>query len=272
VPLPQGVTDVRIYRVSIESCKYSMILSGSNAPPELPPIPIQYGDEESLLLVTNVVTGPDAPYGLYAFTFGAATPAGMTMDPDSGVIQWTPTEAQGPSTNEIPVIVTAHSSPLLKATNVVTIVIRETNQPPELQPDREFVGTDIGHPPYPGWTAADPDGSIEVTASGAGTYVGDDFHFSHEQVTGDFDVGVQISGMEGGTTGAAAGLMARVSLDFDSPFIQFTMNPPGGYAWYPAYRLVPGAPPTLWQGPLAAAADTPPGCGSSARARPSVPW
>jgi pectin methylesterase-like acyl-CoA thioesterase len=249
VPLPQGVTDVRIYRVSIESCKYSMILSGSNAPPELPSIPIQYGDEGSLLLVTNVVTGPDAPYGLYAFTFGAATPAGMTMDPDSGVIHWTPTEAQGPSTHEIPVIVTAYSSPLLKATNVVTLVIREANQPPVLRPDRDFVGTDIGHPPYPGWTAADPDGSIAVTASGVGTYVpGDDFHFSHQQVTGDFDVGVQISGMVGGTTGASAGLMARVSLDFDSPFIQFTMNPPGGYAWYPAYRLLPGEPPTLWHG------------------------
>lgn len=248
ISLPQGVTDVRIYRVSIESCKYSMILSGSNAPPELPPIPIQYGDEGSLLLVTNVVTGPDAPYGLYAFTFGAATPAGMTMDPDSGVIGWTPTEAQGPSTNEIQVIVTAHSSPLLKATNAVTVVIRETNQPPTLLPDREFVGTDIGHPPYPGWTAADPDGSIEVTASGPGTYVNDEFHFSHEQVEGDFDVGVQISNMEGGTTGASAGLMARVSLDAESPFVQFTMNPPGGYAWYPAYRLVRGGAPQLWHG------------------------
>lgn len=248
VTLPSGVTDVRVFRVSIESCKYGMILSGSNAPPELPPLPTQYGDEGSLLLVTNIVTGPDAPYGLYAFTFGAATPAGMTMDPDSGVIQWTPTEAQGPSTHEIPVIVTAHSSPLLKATNLVTVIIREVNQPPSLLQDRQLLGSDIGAPPYPGSTTNHADGSIEVAASGPGTSVGDDFHFSHEQVTGDFDVGVEISSMEGGMAGASAGLMARVSLDFDSPFIQLTMNPPGGYAWWPAYRLVPGAGPVLWQG------------------------
>lgn len=248
VPLPSGVTDVRVFRVSIESCKYGMILSGSNAPPELPPLPTQYGDEGSLLLVTNVVTGPDAPYGLYAFTFGAATPAGMTMDPDSGVIQWTPTEAQGPSTQEIPVIATAHSSPLLKATNVVTIVIREANQPPVLMPDRRLTGVDIGNPPYAGSTVYQPDGSIEVTASGPGTYVGDDFHFSHEQVEGDFDVGVQIAGMQGGDPRPSAGLMARVSLDSDSPFVQLTMNPPDGAGWWPAYRLVPGEPPALWHG------------------------
>ncbi len=248
VPLQEGVTDFRLFRVSVEACKYGMILSGSNAPPELPTIPTQYGDEESLLLVTNVVTGPDAPYGLYAFTFGTATPAGMTMDPDSGVIRWAPTEAQGPSTNEIWVIVTALSSPLLKATNVVTVVVREVNQPPSLLQDRQLLGRDIGAPPYPGSTTNHADGSIEVVASGPGTSVGDDFHFSHEQVEGDFDVGVQVSSMEGGTTGAAAGLIARVSLDFDSPFIQFTMNPPGGYAWYPAYRLVHGGASQLWHG------------------------
>lgn len=248
VPLPEAVTDVRLFRVSVEACKYGMILSGSNAPPELPAIPTQYGDEESLLLVTNVVTGPDAPYGLYTFTLGPGTPPGMTIDPDSGVIQWTPTETQGPGTNEISVIVTALSSPLLKATNVVTVVVREVNQPPTLLPDRQLAGSDIGATPYPGSTTNLPNGSIGVMASGFGTYWGDSFHFSHEQVEGDFDVGVEIESIEGGTSGASAGLMARVALEPDSPFVQLTLNPPGGSAWWPAYRVVPGEFPTLWQG------------------------
>lgn len=248
VALQEGVTDARLFRVSVEACKYGMLLSGSNTPPELSPRPVQYGVEDSLLLVTNVVTGPDAPYGLYAFTLGPGTPTGMAIDPDSGAIQWTPTEAQGPSTNEIPVIVTALSSPLLKATNVVTIVVREVNQPPTLLADRRLAGSDIGAPPYPGSTTNHADGSIEVVGSGFGTYWGDSFHFSYEQVEGDFDVGVEIRSIEGGTSGASAGLMARAALESDSPFVQLSLNPLGGSAWWPAYRVVPGAFPTLWQG------------------------
>jgi hypothetical protein len=251
VPLPNGVTDLRIYGISIEKCKFAMILSGSNAPPELPPLPVQFGNEESLLLVTNIVTGPDAPYGLYAFALGSGTPTGMSIDPDTGVIRWTPTEAQGPSTNNVSVIATAISSPLLKATNVVTIIIQEDNRPPVLLADRRLIGVDIGAPPSPGSTTYQPDGTIEVVASGAGPYVpGDDFHFSYEQVTGDFDFGVQIVSLEAVAPGTSAGIMARASLDFDSPTVYLTLQPPppvgSDYSFWAAYREVVGELAKLW--------------------------
>jgi hypothetical protein len=200
------------------------------------------------LVVTNLVTGPDAPYNLYAFTFGSGVPAGMTIDPDDGVIRWTPTEAQGPSTNEITVVATAISSPLLRATNVITLVIREVNQPPELLPDRQLLGVEVGNPPDAGSTTYLEDGSIEVVASGFGTYWSDDFHFAQEQIDGDFDIGVEVHSLDAAQVSAAAGLMARVSLDRDSLLVGFYMQRPGSYAWWPEYRAELGVYPSLWRG------------------------
>jgi hypothetical protein len=175
----------------------------------------------------------------------------MSIDPDTGVIRWTPTEAQGPSTNNVSVIATAISSPLLKATNVVTIIIQEDNRPPVLLADRRLIGVDIGAPPSPGSTTYQPDGTIEVVASGAGPYVpGDDFHFSYEQVTGDFDFGVQIVSLEAVAPGTSAGIMARASLDFDSPTVYLTLQPPppvgSDYSFWAAYREVVGELAKLW--------------------------
>src|SRR5439155_3828 len=61
-----------------------------------------------------------------------AAPAGVTMDTNTGVITWTPTEAQGPSTNTITVKVTDNGTPALSATNSFTVVVNEVNSAPTL--------------------------------------------------------------------------------------------------------------------------------------------
>jgi len=58
----------------------------------------------------------------------AVTNAGITTN---GVITWTPTEAQGPSTNLVTTVVTDGS---LSATNSFTIVVNEVNTAPTLTP------------------------------------------------------------------------------------------------------------------------------------------
>lgn len=252
VPLSPGVTDLRVYRVGVEQCDYGWILSGSNGPPDLSPLPIQVGEELSLMTITNAVTGPDAKFGLHAFTFAGTVPSGMTMDAASGVIRWTPTEAQGPSTNQITVVATSLSSPLQRATNTLTVVVREQNQPPELLPDRLLTGKDLSGPNdqlTPGSTQHQPDGRIEVVADGFGFYIpGDLLHFSHEQVDGDFDVSVEVESLEAVAPGSAAGLMARTSLDFDSPFVALDGCAPPREAWRPHFRAEVGAFPQLWEG------------------------
>jgi hypothetical protein len=61
----------------------------------------------------------------------------MIIDANTGAISWTPTEAQGPSTYTITVVVTddspsAANAQHLSATNSFNVVVREVNLPPQL--------------------------------------------------------------------------------------------------------------------------------------------
>src|SRR5256885_16436183 len=56
----------------------------------------------------------------------------MTLDLNTGVLTWTPTEAQGPSTNTITVKVTDNGTPALSATNSFTVAVNEVNSAPTL--------------------------------------------------------------------------------------------------------------------------------------------
>src|SRR4029077_5904597 len=67
-------------------------------------------------------------------------PAYATNNPlisASGIITWTPSESQGPSTNVFTTVVSDNGQPPLSATNIFTVVVNEVNLPPELpnQPD-----------------------------------------------------------------------------------------------------------------------------------------
>src|SRR5256884_2483876 len=61
-----------------------------------------------------------------------SSPAGMTINPASGAISWTPTEAQGPSTNAVSVSVTDNGVPALSVTNTFTVTVNEVNLAPVL--------------------------------------------------------------------------------------------------------------------------------------------
>ena len=62
-------------------------------------------------------------------------PAGASINTNSGVFTWTPTEAQGPGTNaDIAIIVTDNGVPPLSATQFFTIFVLETNSAPVLAP------------------------------------------------------------------------------------------------------------------------------------------
>jgi hypothetical protein len=56
----------------------------------------------------------------------------MAIVPGTGAITWTPTEAQGPSTNVITVVITDNGSPALSTTNGFTVTVNEVNTAPSL--------------------------------------------------------------------------------------------------------------------------------------------
>jgi hypothetical protein len=64
----------------------------------------------------------DIPVNQLTFTLDPGHPAGMTIDPASGVVSWTPTDGQAPSTNWITVRVTDDGVPNLSNQRTVQVV------------------------------------------------------------------------------------------------------------------------------------------------------
>src|SRR5207237_73395 len=86
--------------------------------------------EGTPLTVTNTETDSDIPANILTYTL-LNPPTGAAID-GNGVITWTPSEAQGPSTNVITTVVTDNGVPSLSATNSFTVIVTEVNSPPVL--------------------------------------------------------------------------------------------------------------------------------------------
>jgi serine/threonine protein kinase len=66
------------------------------------------------------------------FALGAESPAGCEIDEETGVISWTPTEAQGPGRYLLSIVVSSQEFPLLKAQREFNITVLEVNQRPNI--------------------------------------------------------------------------------------------------------------------------------------------
>jgi len=113
---------------------FTVAVNEVNSAPVLAPIAAQYIITElSTLAVTIRASDADVPVNTLTLSLVSA-PAGMSLDSNTGVLTWTPTEAQGPSTNTIRVKVSDDGSPSLSATNSFTIVVTEVNSAPVAGP------------------------------------------------------------------------------------------------------------------------------------------
>ncbi len=91
-------------------------------------------DEGKAFSATVVVADGDLPLNGRTFAL-VDPPQGLTIDPTTGVLSWTPTEAQGPSTNAVTVTVTddnpaAVNEAHLSTSKTFIIVVNEVNSAP----------------------------------------------------------------------------------------------------------------------------------------------
>jgi hypothetical protein len=86
-------------------------------------------NEFRLVTFTALASDPDDPPQTLTFNLdpGAPTRASITTD---GLFRWRPSEAQGPSTNNITVRVTDNGTPNQSATQTFTVIVNEVNSPP----------------------------------------------------------------------------------------------------------------------------------------------
>jgi hypothetical protein len=107
-----------------------LTLTVLNLQPNLAPVANGAVNELSLFTTTAIATDADVGRTL---TYGlVSAPFGMSINPSSGVITWTPAQTQSPSTNTVTVIVTNDGTPPLSDTTSFTVVVREVNVAPVL--------------------------------------------------------------------------------------------------------------------------------------------
>jgi hypothetical protein len=111
--------------------------------------------EMTLLTVTNVATDADLPINALTYTLAAA-PNNAVIGTNTGVITWTPTEAQGPGTGVFTTVVTDNGIPPLKATNSFSVAVREVNRAPAITPPAAQTVNELTLLTAPS-TASDPD-------------------------------------------------------------------------------------------------------------------
>lgn len=116
--------------------------------------------EGTALAASAGATDPDQPANPLTFRLAAA-PEGLTIDPASGALSWTPTEAQGPSSHLVAVVVTdlnTHAAALreISVTNTFRVTVSEVNDPPSLAPIDD-VSVHYGSPVAVAAIGSDPD-------------------------------------------------------------------------------------------------------------------
>jgi hypothetical protein len=115
----------------------TVLITGVNDPPVLLPVGDSIVNEGGTLVITNVASDPDTPSPLLTFS-AISPPAGLEINTTNGLLTWTPSEAQGPGTNAVMIVVTDSGTPSLSATQVFNIVVLETNEPPILAPIPDY--------------------------------------------------------------------------------------------------------------------------------------
>lgn len=108
----------------------TVIVRDVNSPPQFTPQPDLTTPESVTLWVTNSATDTDWPSNQLTFILANA-PSNATLSA-GGVVEWTPDESQGPSTNLFVVIVEDDGEPRFRATNSYFVVVSEVNSAPAL--------------------------------------------------------------------------------------------------------------------------------------------
>jgi hypothetical protein len=114
---------------------FTVIVREVNVPASLPVISTQIVNELTLLTVTNAATNANIHATITGYTL--VNPPGNMVINASGVITWTPTQAQSPNTNLITTVVTNSDvydlvNPILTSTNSFTVIVKEVNVAPVL--------------------------------------------------------------------------------------------------------------------------------------------
>lgn len=105
-----------------------------NSAPVLAEIAGQTVDELKPISIAVNASDADDPTNALSFSLGAGAPSGMTINPATGAVSWTPSEAQGAGDFPVTIRVTDNGAPALSATRTFNVRVNEVNVAPTLAP------------------------------------------------------------------------------------------------------------------------------------------
>ena len=102
-----------------------------NVAPVLGAIGPQSGDELTSISFVAAASDPDLPANNLTYSLSGTVPAGASINPLSGVLDWTPSEGQD-GIHTFDVVVTDDGSPNLGDSETITVTVNEVNVAPVL--------------------------------------------------------------------------------------------------------------------------------------------
>ena len=116
-----------------DSETFTISVGDINLAPVLTAIGNQSVNEGATLTFTASATDPDLPSQTLTYSLDAASLAlGMSIDANTGVFSWTPTESQGGLTPSVTITVTDNGTGTLTDSETFTITVGDTNVAPVL--------------------------------------------------------------------------------------------------------------------------------------------
>ncbi|MDA1275554.1 MAG: immunoglobulin domain-containing protein [Verrucomicrobia bacterium] len=140
---------------------FQVAVSELSSVPIFDPVSDQTVSEGETLSLTLTARDADLPGQTLSFSLGVGHPAGMTLQPTTGLLTWATTETDGPSTNIIEVRVVDSGTPPSESATRFTVIVNEVNQPPVMPGIRSQLASEgtlftLAH------SAIDPDAPANV--------------------------------------------------------------------------------------------------------------
>ena len=118
--------------VGSDSVSFQVDVTQGNHVPVLAQSVAQFVEEGRPLNVVLTATDPDVPGQVLTYELGSDAPVGVSINGSTGVMSWTPSEAQGPGSYIISVEVSDDGTPPLKGIGSVSVDVSEVNTAPSL--------------------------------------------------------------------------------------------------------------------------------------------
>lgn len=130
----EGTHVLVVATAGINPVNYSLKLIPGNHAPSIAPITDKTIREDQPFSLAVAATDPEQPNDRLTFSLVGSVPEGLSIDPATGLLTWTPNEAQGPASYPVTVGVVDDAVPSRGSSLTFTLHVEEANRGPVLNP------------------------------------------------------------------------------------------------------------------------------------------